>query len=1156
MKKMCLALASGMMLAMSVNGQDVPKGLFEPASVYQKSVSEKSVLYQADANRMGADWSSVGFYSDGKNYKTGAYAANSNLSAVSGTIDLSKVAKGTRLFLKLRGAFETEYFYDRIGVSLSEDGGKNFSKVYSRTGKSNGTIVDYADLSQYAGKSVVLRLELKSDGAISGKGWSLSELSVVSEETAPMRRPAPGLRGGTSGLDMCSNLGGLNVLGVQWISDTEGIVAFTMKIKDDGGSDVFVTSEQFASNAFDLNDIHLFVNGNEAGCKEKWSPKQQMIDVVYMIDNSGSMEDEQNNVHAVMPKLIKNLGENYDARAALYRFGFNASCPFSLERDNMNMELMEAPSPNFNALWAKNGHDGSYEGYYAGMENIAQLQLAYRPLAQKVLIMMGDESALTSVNRVDCSNNVRTQADALSALMNAGFQTFVLQDDAFKVQYQDIVEKTGGDFGDVKSSDYSPIMAKIAEKVKTKLYMKFCTKNQISCQNKQVPVTMEICNKESSTITTVDYVGAINRTAETVALDKDGVTPLSPVTIAFEVEEVCKEISSVEVSYSYVNAIGETVHDTKDAKFNGSFYSMTIDQNLVNPNRIEYNIRVNYKDGTIAASSPIPNNVYDYSWTIPVKESVPPTIKEVVWTGAYASACGVKTVEALVEDEDGEIVDDENGGKKVYLFYEDYYPNKSDYKNYNKVQMTYNSATGKYEATLDSEVGSEKGFVYFIYAEDNEGLKGWFGDEKNYNENLYNEVPLSSTITTVTVSRTIECPYNFKNGDILVAYYEGCNGDLVEVGRHEINTTGGSLEYDLDLAIDGLNQQGIQNGLKDTDKIHFVLFRSLVSSSYWTELTTLESYDGIDWIEVCPPASISEFLTLEDENHLKIENGQTISFSPAPAQRAKMYTIINDSEDQTDWIVNSMKIEPSESFVVYPDTIKNKVIAYGDSLKFTVEYIGEENAEADLFIFNNTLTDPFTLHLKGEAIKECTDELQNIQVYNNSTNVGIRIEGNQSMIKLEVRDAEGQIRKEYEGFLGHGVQTMNVPTTANDTILRVDLTIDGEQCQKVISLMNPNGEVTQPVVQPTNTCEGLVQSLSVNTWGTMIGVDIQTLTNLQIDVLNVDGSSTGVKFGPQLMGAGLHNLYLGTNNLQSAGVHIVRVLTDGNVCSMPMVNVK
>lgn len=1148
MKKLCVTLASGMMLAMSVNGQDVPKGLFESASVYQKSVSEKSVLYQADAKRMEEDWSSVGFYSDGKNYKTGAYAANSNLSALSGTIDLTKVTKGTRLFLKLRGAFETEYFYDKIGVSLSEDGGKTFSKVYSRTGKSNGTIVDYADLSQYAGKSVLLRLELNADAAISGKGWSLSELSIVSDGTIAQNRLAPALRAAASpnGVDLCSSIGSVTVLGVQWENETTGIVAFTLKDNND---------DYLTSDRFDVEDVRLLVNGNEAGCKEKWIPKQQMIDVVYMIDNSGSMSDEQEIVIRDVPNLTLQLGSTYDARASLYRFGFSGNCPFELVEE-WGSNTWKIPTSEFDGIWANsNIANGSYEGYYTGMIDISHRQLNYRPLSQKILIMMGDESAVTDVNKVDCNGVVHTQAEALAALKNAGFQAFVLQDPAFSEEYRYIVEGTEGYFGNVKSTDYSPIMTKIAEKVKTKLYMKFCT-NPINCQNKEVPVDMQVCDKSSSTTTTVDYVGAINRTAETVSLDKNGVSPLSSVTIAFDVEDVCKEISSVEVNYSYVDAQGKTIHDKKVLVANGFSYSVTIASGLVNPNKIEYNIRVNYKDGTIAASSPIPNNVYDYSWTIPVKESVPPTIKEVVWTGAYASACGVKTVEALVEDEDGEIVDDENGGKKVYLFYEDYYPNKSDYKNYNKVQMTYNSATGKYEATLDSEVGSEKGFVYFIYAEDNEGLKGWFGDEKNYNENLYNEVPLSSTITTVTVSRTIECPYNFKNGDILVAYYEGCNGDLVEVGRHEINTTGGSLEYDLDLAIDDLNQQGIQNGLKDTDKIHFVLFRSLVSSSYWTELTTLESYDGIDWIEVCPPASISEFLTLEDENHLKIENGQTISFSPAPAQRAKMYTIINDSEDQTDWIVNSMKIEPSESFVVYPDTIKNKVIAYGDSLKFTVEYIGEENAEADLFIFNNTLTDPFTLHLKGEAVKECTDELQNIQVYNNSTNVGIRIEGNQSMVKLEVRDAAGQIRKEYEGFLGHGVQTMNVPTTANDTILRVDLTIDGEQCQKVISLTNPNGEVTQPVVQPTNTCEGLVQSLSVNTWGTMIGVDIQTLTNLQIDVLNVDGSATGVKFGPQLMGAGLHNLYLGTDQLQSAGVHIVRVLTDGNVCSMPMVNVK
>ena len=45
MKKLGMALAGGILLAMPLYGQDVPKGMFKSASVYQKSVSEKTVLY-------------------------------------------------------------------------------------------------------------------------------------------------------------------------------------------------------------------------------------------------------------------------------------------------------------------------------------------------------------------------------------------------------------------------------------------------------------------------------------------------------------------------------------------------------------------------------------------------------------------------------------------------------------------------------------------------------------------------------------------------------------------------------------------------------------------------------------------------------------------------------------------------------------------------------------------------------------------------------------------------------------------------------------------------------------------------------------------------------------------------------------------------------
>ena len=83
-----------------------------------------------------------------------------------------------------------------------------------------------------------------------------------------------------------------------------------------------------------------------------------------------------------------------------------------------------------------------------------------------------------------------------------------------------------------------------------------------------------------------------------------------------------------------------------------------------------------------------------------------------------------------------------------------------------------------------------------------------------------------------------------------------------------------------------------------------------------------------------------------------------------------------------------------------------------------------------------------------------------------------------------------------------------------------------------------------------------ILNLSVNTWGTLIDVDLKELTNLKIDVVNVGGSSTGVSFGPQLMGAGMHELYLGTDKLPASGVYLVTMQVNGKSCSMTMVNVK
>ena len=1127
-------------MSSSIYGQDVQKGAFRPASVYQRSVSEKSVLYQADASQMAERWKSNDFYFDGKSYKTGRYKSNANLCAESEEVDLSNVRQGSSLLLMLQGAFETESYYDRIEVLASLDGGKTYKTIYARTGVSQGEIADYATIGEYAGKKVKFKLNLRADDSVQGEGWSLGSFAVISEDLMNQSKSAAALRALSAPDDnfvLCSELGSINIIDVQWSDQKSGVVAFTLK--DKNGK--FLTSDQIAES-----DLKLKVNGNSVDCKTiDRGVNNRSVDVVYMIDNSGSMSPKQSLVHKSLPRLVEEIGDTYDALFALYRFGFSATCPFLMEGED-GAQLMRGKSKQFSDIWSHNEATGYYEGYYAGMIDVASQQLNYRRMSQKILIMMGDETAhfdKDPINAKDCDGNIKVESDALEALKNAGFQTFVLQEMAYEEEYRDIVEQTDGCFCNVNVTDYSPIMDKIAEKLKGRIYLEFCLQNAISCQNQGFPVNLDVCGISSETITTVDFSGEIRRSSETMALDQTGVPSKSSVEIAFEVEDVCKEIESVEVNYSYVNDANETIHEKVEIPANGFSYSVIIPAGLVNPNKIEYNIRVNYTDGIIAASSPIPNNIYDYTWTIPVTNASP-IFSDVTWSGSVKVACGEKTVTATIEDPDGFIADDENGEKKVYLFYDDYIPGKpNDFVN--RKQMTLD-ASGKYKTTLEAKIGSAQGFVYYIYAEDNDGLKGWYGNEQEYHTNLYDEIPLSEETECIWIVNN--CNTSYRLGDVLLAYYKGCNDALVEVGRKEISS---SVEYDINLAIDNLNQPNVQNGLRTTDSVYIVLRRD----DYYVILDTLESYldyKDDNYVYVCPPKSISEFLSLKDDKGDKIVNGQLIRL--APAYRSKTFTIVNDSEEETDWMVNSMKVAPAGKFTVTP-SVRNTTIAYGDSLVFTVNYEGDEDAEADLYIFNNTLTDPFTLHLKGETIKECTDELQNIRIFDNSTNVGIVIEGNQSVVDLDVRNQADQLRWEYNGYLGHGVQTFNVPTYSTDSLLRVVLTRDGDQCEKLIYLKDQNGEDPQ-LVEPQNSCEKWVQSLSVNTWGTLIDVDLKELTTLKIDVLNVSGSSTGVTFGPQLMGAGTHELYLGTDQLPTSGVYFVRVQTNEDVCSMTMVNVK
>ncbi len=84
----------------------------------------------------------------------------------------------------------------------------------------------------------------------------------------------------------------------------------------------------------------------------------------------------------------------------------------------------------------------------------------------------------------------------------------------------------------------------------------------------------------------------------------------------------------------------------------------------------------------------------------------------------------------------------------------------------------------------------------------------------------------------------------------------------------------------------------------------------------------------------------------------------------------------------------------------------------------------------------------------------------------------------------------------------------------------------------ILGLTQDSFVVENVKVPAFSSCD-LIEISSINTWGTMVSVNVETNnTEIYIVVKDKNGNAIqGTSFGPQIMGAQVHSLYLNTQNL-------------------------
>lgn len=476
------------------------KGKFYQTHVFGERPRGCSVVYSADASAMSSTWKSSDFRLLNDVYTTGAYFENKIYSAESPTIHIPTVTYSDRLFVCLEEMFEVENFYDYVWIDVTTDGGNVWSRIYGKSGYTEGMVIDYLDVSFLSGKDAKFKISLKSDSSYTGAGWDIKKFDVLSyvryaknEERKsqlrsgdfePVKKPYPGQNGGETGSEggQSGSEGGesgsegnpeitvnnLKILNVQWESKDEGVISFSALDKN----------EEFVDN-IDLKDIKVVIEkdglpikeiSGTDGClsfdKEK---HQKMVDIVLVVDYSGSMagpiKDLRNSVLNLCNSVKK---EGFDPRFALLQYGTDISFldpytkfvkyekSFSSYKDDQSFWCVYNNEYFYDYDILKDVFqlcaDGGTESAYKAICEAANVN-KFRENSAKVIILLLDyddtlpDEGLEGIE--DDSNNKNKKLELLQQI--EGFQLFAITDDSNPIgddkkdYFTDICNATGGE---------------------------------------------------------------------------------------------------------------------------------------------------------------------------------------------------------------------------------------------------------------------------------------------------------------------------------------------------------------------------------------------------------------------------------------------------------------------------------------------------------------------------------------------------------------------------------------------------------------------------------------------------------------------------------------------------------------------------------------
>ena len=523
---------------------------------------------------------------------SGNYSDDRNDRLISPPISLPALsAPAEKLQLKFKEWLETESGYDYGRVEISTDRGSSWTQLDRRSGSSEWQ-ESVLDISSYQGEEVLLAFRFTSDGSVRYKGWYVDDVQVISE------RPK------FFDVDIVSiNHQNFPFLYLNINVDTLGVAL----------------TELDESNFQIYEDNILQVDYFEVSPPEAGSGVR-LADIVFVLDITGSMEDELNGVKRNMLSFVQALRESdvnfrigiveYADEVYVFNGGNLYADPDVIQATVDGISLGEHGLGSGDE-WPEDGFDALK----------AATLLNFRPGSQRIFILLtdapshfdGDESVYSNYSDGDVTDFTRDEI--IAELQRDNVVVYAVAADIgtvdgysrYNYQYRgpgSITEATNGRWFSI-SSNFNDIILDIQQSISSQYVVQYRSSNpDLDGSTRVVGVSASYIGE--SDIAYATYVAgsppSIERTPSTLALHEQSWAEGTELRIEVEVKDDVPPAAERATLYArHVEAPDFQVLDMTNVR--DDLWQAVIPGSVSREPGIEYYITASDGDNTVSDPS-------------------------------------------------------------------------------------------------------------------------------------------------------------------------------------------------------------------------------------------------------------------------------------------------------------------------------------------------------------------------------------------------------------------------------------------------------------------------------------------------------------------------------------------------------------------------